>query len=175
MIDNVIIGCEYAVREPIVAQELPYVLSRIEFGAFCGQRQEGDIGGNVELVGHVPAGLIEQEHGVLSGRDVSCDLGKVKVHRVGVALGQDQSGSFAVFRRDGAEDVGRSGALVLGGIGTRPAFRPPPRDLVLLTDTRLVCEPDLYIARVDAFFPGDFLQTCGEVFLNSSMAPSRCA
>jgi hypothetical protein len=114
MIDDIVVGFEYSVGEPIIAQELPYVLSGIEFGAFCGQRQDRDVGGNVELVGHMSVRLIEQEHGMFSGRDMSCDLGKVKVHRIGIALGQDQSGSLAVFRRDRAEDVGRSRSLVLG-------------------------------------------------------------
>lgn len=110
-----------------------------------------------------------------AGRHIPRNLGKVEVHRIGVAFGQDKSGSLSVLRRDGAEDVGRGGALIPWGGGTRSAFRPPTGDLVLLSDARFIREPDFYVVRIDAFFPGDFLQACGEVFLNSSMAPSRWA
>lgn len=123
----------------------------------------------------MPTGLIEQDHGMRTGCNIPRNLGKVEVHRIGVAFGQDESGSFSVLRRDGAEDVGRGGALIPWGGGTRSAFCPSTGDLVLLTDARFIREPDFYVARIDAFFPGDFLQACGEVFLNSSMAPSRCA
>ena len=34
MIDDVVIGLEDAVGEPVVAHELPYVLDRIELGRF---------------------------------------------------------------------------------------------------------------------------------------------
>ena len=175
MIDDVVVGFEHAVGEPIVAQELPDVLGRIEFRAFGRQRHDRDVGGNVELVGHMPAGLIEQQHGMRAGGDVFGDFGEMQVHRIGVALGQDEGRALAVLRRDRAEDIGRGGALILRRGRTRSAFRPSPGDLVLLADTRLVREPDFYVARIDALFPRDFLQACGEVFLNSSIAPSRCA
>jgi len=41
---------------------------RVEFGRLRRQRHQGDVGGNVELVGEVPAGLIEQENGMGSRR-----------------------------------------------------------------------------------------------------------
>src|SRR5271165_2720312 len=150
--NDVVVAFEHAVGEPVVAQELPDVLGRVEFGAFGRQRQYGDVFGNVELGGRVPAGLIEHQHGVGTGR-----------------------GALAVLGRDRAEDVSRGGALVLGRGGARAAFRPAPRDLVLLADARLVTEPYLYVARRDAFFAGDLLQAGREAFLKSSIAPSRCA
>ena len=46
MVDDIVVGYEYAVRQPVVAHELPDVLDRVELGPFGRQRHEGDIGGN---------------------------------------------------------------------------------------------------------------------------------
>jgi hypothetical protein len=175
MVDDVVIGFEHAVGEPVVAQELPDILGWIEFRAFGRQGHDGDVGGKVELVRHMPAGLIEEQHGVRAGGDVFGDFGEMQVHRIGVAFGQDEGRALAVLGRDRAENIGRGGALILGRGRPRAAFRPAPGELVLLANARLVGEPDFYVARVDSLFPRDFFQACGENFLNSSIAPSRCA
>ena len=97
MVDDVVVGFEHAVGEPVVAQELPDVFGRIEFGTFRRQRQNGDVRGNVELVGHVPAGLVDHQHGMGAGRDMPGDFRQMQVHRVGVAFGQDERGALAVL------------------------------------------------------------------------------
>ena len=112
MVDDVCVGCEDAVREPVVAHELPDVFDRVKLGAFRRQGDEGDGGGYGEMFRHVPSGLIEEEHGVAAGGDLLGDLGEMQAHRLGVAGWQDEGGTLAVFRADGAEDVGRGGALV---------------------------------------------------------------
>ena len=86
----------------------------------------------------MPAGLINQEHGVSAGRDGCGDLCEVQVHRLGVAGGQDQGCTLALFRADGAEDVGGSGALVTGCTWASAALRPAAGDLVLLADASLI-------------------------------------
>lgn len=103
------------------------------------------------------------------------DLHEMQVHRLGIAGGQDQSCTLALFRADGTEDVGRSSSLITGRTGTRAAFRPAAGNLVLLTDTRLVREPDLYLVAVERFVTDDCIQTDGETFLKSSITPSACA
>ena len=60
------------------------------------------------------------------------------LHGLGVAAGQDEGCPDAALGTDGAEDIGRLGALVLGGPGPGAAFRPAPGDLVLLADPRFV-------------------------------------
>ena len=45
------VGAEDAVGEPVVADELPDILDRIEFGAFGRQRDERDVRRHDELVG----------------------------------------------------------------------------------------------------------------------------
>ena len=46
MVDEIIVGFEDAVREPIVAHELPDVFHRVELGAFRRQGDDGDVGRN---------------------------------------------------------------------------------------------------------------------------------
>ena len=46
VIDDIVVGFEDAVREPVVAHILPDIFDRIELRAFRRQRDNGDIGGN---------------------------------------------------------------------------------------------------------------------------------
>ena len=56
--DDVVVGAEHAVGQPVVAQELPDVFGGIELGAFGRQGQSGDVFGDFELGGHVTFGEI---------------------------------------------------------------------------------------------------------------------
>jgi len=123
----------------------------------------------------MPAGLIDDQRSVSAGRDLGGDFGQMEVHRLGVAARHDERRALAVLGADRAEDIGRGGSLVLRGARARAAFGPAARDLVLLADTRLVGEPDLYGATIDAGFAPDLLQARGETFLKSSIAPAACA
>src|SRR5262245_19424476 len=55
MVDEIVVGFEDAVREPVVAHKLPDVFDRIELGAFWRQRNDGDICGHEETGRQVPA------------------------------------------------------------------------------------------------------------------------
>ncbi len=112
MIDDGFGAVEHAIGEPVVAHELPDVFLRVEFGTLCRQGDDGDVVGHGELCGEMPAGPVEQERRMTSGCDVGRDRGQVQVHRRGVAFGQDEPGRLALLGTDGAEDIGRSGALV---------------------------------------------------------------
>jgi hypothetical protein len=163
MIEYLFVGFEDPVRQPIVTHELPDVLDRIELGTFRWQRDERDVGRYDEAAREMPAGLIEDQHGMGARRDLHGDFGEVQVHRLGVAVGQDERCAFAVLRADGAENIGRGGALIGGGRGPRSTLCPAPGDFVLLADTRFVGEPDLYALRRDVFFARDFIQARGKV------------
>ena len=101
------------------------------------------LGGTVSLPVVVPSGLIEDEHGVGSQRYLGRDFVEMPLHGLGVAARQDEGGADAAFGTDGAKDIGRLGALVLGGPGPGAAFRPAPGDPVLLADPRFVLPPEL--------------------------------
>ena len=68
MVDELIVGSEDAVGEPIVAEELPDVFDRVELGAFRRQRNDGDVCRHDKTGRQVPTGLIDQEDGVVVGR-----------------------------------------------------------------------------------------------------------
>src|SRR5665213_1713174 len=99
-----------------------------------------------------------------TGRDDRGDLREVQVHRLGIAGRQDQGRALILLWADGAKDVGRGGALITWSAGTGAAFCPPAGDLVLLTDTSLVREPDFYLVAVDRLLARDCVHTRGEVF-----------
>jgi hypothetical protein len=175
MADDVVVGCEHAVRQPVVAHELPEVFDRVELRAFGRQRHDRDAGRHDEPVRHVPACLIHQQHGMGARRDLGGDFGEMQGHRMKIAAGHDEGRALAFPGADRAEDVGRSRALIVGCRGPRAAFCPAPRDLVLLSDARFVLPPNLYRGWIDALFKRDRVQAGGEVFLKSSRAPSACA
>ena len=54
--------------------------------------------------------------------DLRRDFVEMPLHGLGVAAGQDEAGADAAGGTDGAEDVGRFGALVLGALGRLPRF-----------------------------------------------------
>src|SRR6185437_3121045 len=79
VIDDVVIGLEDAVGEPVVADELPDVFDRVELGRLRRQRHQGDIVGDDELGRKVPAGVIER---VRHGESYSPRLGNPYVSLV---------------------------------------------------------------------------------------------
>ena len=77
---------------------------------------------------------------------------------------------FGTYR---TKQIGRLGALIMSGSGTRALLGPAIGQLVLLTDPRLVLEPDLYrFARRE--LGADFRHAYGKVFLNAAMASGSC-
>jgi hypothetical protein len=87
MVDEIVVGFEDAVGEPVVAHELPDVFYRVEFGGFRRQGDNGDVGRHDEARRHVPARLIDQEHSVDAGRDGLGDLDEMQVHRLDITGG----------------------------------------------------------------------------------------
>jgi hypothetical protein len=172
VVDEIVVGFEDAVREPVVAHELPDVFDRVEFRAFWRQRNDGDVGRHDEAGRQVPASLIDQKDGMGSGCDCFGDLCKMQVHRLAVAGRQDQGCALALLGADRPEDVGGSGTLVARCAGAGTTLGPAASDFVLLADAGLVGKPDFYRVAVDALLARDRLQTGRETFLKSSIAPT---
>ena len=175
MVEQVLVGREDAVGEPVVAHELPDILDGVQLRALGRQGYEGDVGRDDEVVGHVPSGLIEEKNSMPARCDFGGNLGQMQVHRLGVAGRQDEGCSFSFRGTDGPEDVGRGGALVAWGCRSRAPPGPSPGDLVLLADAGLIGEPDLYLVKGNALVACDLVQARREGFLKSSMAPRACA
>lgn len=134
VIDDVVVGRDDPVQQPVVAHELPDVLDRVELRALGWQRDNADIGGHLELADRVPSGLIHQDDRMGARCDGERDLGEVQRYGFGVAEGQDEPGPLTMVRADRAEDVGRFRPLILRSRGPGPTSRPAPSDLVLLPD-----------------------------------------
>src|ERR1700730_1157452 len=81
------LGFEDAVREPIVAHELPDVLDRIELGRFRWQRQERDVVWDGKPLRDMPSRLIKKKNGVRAGRDCKRDFLQMQGHGLAVAGG----------------------------------------------------------------------------------------
>jgi hypothetical protein len=54
----------------------------------------------------MPAGLVDEQNGVVSRSDFRRDLGEVQVHRPGIASWQDERSTLALLRADRAKDIG---------------------------------------------------------------------
>src|ERR1700680_3119860 len=169
MIDDVVGGCEHAVGEPVVAQELPGVFGRVQLGRFRRQQHDADIVGHAELIGGVPSGLIDEQDGMGVVSDRLGYLGEVQVHRRDVAERKDQPRRLALRRADRTEDIGRLGPLIVRGDRPRAAQCPAPGDLVLLADPGLVPEPDLYLL-TRRLVARDLRHNGGELFLKTAAA-----
>src|SRR6516165_11656899 len=78
----------------MAAQIVPNPLDRIELRAVRRQLQQRDIGGYHETLAAVPAGTIEDHHGMGIGRDLAADLAEMMVHGGGIADRHDQRRRF---------------------------------------------------------------------------------
>ncbi len=173
-IEDIVVALEDTVREPVVAQEPPDVLGRVEFGRAGRECRQGDIAGDLEDRGGLPSRPVEHDDGMGAGFDGEGDLFEMGVQRVCVGVGHDDPARLAFLRAYGGEDAGRGRSPVPGRGGARAAFRPSPGDLVLPPDAGLVPPPDFDLDTV--IDPGAYLpQAFGEVFLNVAGAASSRA
>jgi hypothetical protein len=147
---------------------LPDVLDRVQLRRHRRQEDQRDVPRHLELAGGVPAGAVEQQDSVGSPGHVSTDLVEMKLHRLGIGIGQDKRRSDAAGRTDCPEEIGIPVALV----GRLPwpcaTPRPLPNDTVLLTDPGFILKPNLdafALWKIGKMRP----QRAREVFLNSSM------
>ena len=108
-----------------------------------------------------------------AGGHCCSDLIEMKLHSFGVAEGQNEGSTGSVFGANRTEQIGRLGALIMSGSGTRALPGPTIGKLVLLADPHLVLEPDLY-RRARRELGADFRNAVGKVFLNASMASGSC-
>ncbi len=172
MVDDVVVGGEDAVGEPVVAHELPNILNRVQLGAFGWQGDDADVAGYDELAGRMPSRLIHQHDRVSAGGDHERDLGQMQGHRFGIAKRKYQPRALAMFGADRAKDIDRFRPLILRGRWPGSAPCPASRDLVLLADPRLILEPYFY-GRTLREGCSDFCQFgCEAPFLNASSAYS---
>src|SRR6267378_4974097 len=91
----------------------------------------------------VPAGTIEDHHGMGISGDLAADLAEMMVHRGGIADRHDQRRRFALRRADRTKQIGRGKAEVLRRDWPTAGLPPHPGQGVFLADASLVLKPHL--------------------------------
>ena len=172
-VDDVVVGLEDTVGEPILAQILPDVLDRVELRRARGQPNRRDVGRHSQLGRRVPAGAVEDENGLRVGSNLGRDLVEIELHHLSVGEGQRQRCALAPSGADRAEEIGVLIALIGGLAGPRSAPRRLPDKAVLLADARFVLEPD-FDRRSFGQVPQMRAQNLGEVFLKAATIRSSC-
>ena len=73
VIENVRVGREDPVGDPVLPHVLPDVLDWVQLGRFRRQRHQGDVGRHLQLARDVPASLVEQQHRMAPGA-TACEI-----------------------------------------------------------------------------------------------------
>lgn len=84
VIDDIVVGFEDPVGQPVIAHELPDVFDGVQFRRFRWQRRQRDIVWNFQSL---PSGLIDDKDRVGCGRNSGGDILEMQVHGFGVASG----------------------------------------------------------------------------------------
>ena len=104
--DDCVVVVVEAVGEFVLAQILPDVLDRVEFGSVGGQEQKRDVARDFELITGVPPGPVENDDGMSIRGDLIGDLSKMGIECNAVGVGHDESGTDGAFGTNRAEDIG---------------------------------------------------------------------
>ena len=91
----------------------------------------------------MPPGSIHENDSVSAFGDVAADLVEVHLHGLGVGLRQDEGGTDAAARADGAKEIGILVALIGRQARTGAGLGPDARSAILLPDPGFVLKPDL--------------------------------
>jgi len=172
-VDHRLVGLEDPVGKPVLPHVLPDVFRRVHLWRSGRQEDQGDVSGNGQVSGRMPAGPVEQEDRVCAAPDIAADLVEMMLHGLGVGMRHHQGRAGASRRTDGAEQIGALIALIGGQAGARTLPCPDPRSSVLLADAAFVLEPDFHL--LAPWQPSKMgVQRDGEVFLNMSMTRASC-
>ena len=69
VVEDVWVGGEDPVRQPVLAHELPDVLDRVQLGRLGWERHKGDVGRDHQPARLMPTGSVHKNEGVGARRD----------------------------------------------------------------------------------------------------------
>jgi len=170
-VDDIVVAFEDCDCEFVAAQIFPDIFDRVEFGCVGRQRHECDVVRDGEVFGDVITCAVEHEGGMGARGDLPADLGQMQRHDLGVGGWDDEGRRGAALWTDGAEDIGPFVALIARRTGPCASFGPDAGQCALLTNARLVLEPD-FDGLVFGVVGEPCRDHCGEVFLKASCAAS---
>ena len=171
LVDDIVVALEDCDREFVAAQIFPDIFDRVEFGCVGRQRHECDVVRDGEVFGDVITRAVEHEGGMGAWGDLPADLIQMQRHGLGVGGWDDKGRGSAALRTDCTEDVGPFVALIARRTGPCASFGPDAGQCALLTNARLVLEPD-FDGLVFGVVGEPCHDRCGEVFLKASCAAS---
>lgn len=139
---EVVIVLVASVRPVVTSQVMPEILDGVEFRRVWRQRDQGDVGWDLESLGGMVAGLVPNQDGVNVGSQFVGELLKEVIDDGGVQMWRQQS--------DALTSVGANRSQYIKIVVLRLSHRPWPRALFgphagqrsLLTEARFILEPD---------------------------------
>lgn len=173
-VDDGGVTLEDTVAEVVLAQELPDVLHRVQFGRIGRRMKEADVFWDPQLAACLmPSGSVKEQDGVTAGRHLAADLLEMQVHRFGIGIRQDQSRADIATRTDSAEYVGPLTTLVARRGRAAAALGPNAGQRALLANPGFILPPkfDRFFARM---LGDDGFDQIGKVFLCVSCAAGSC-
>ena len=96
---------EDAVAQIVTLEVGPDTFDGVEFGTVGRQVEQGDVFGNLEPLGHMPARLVHHQYDVLVGTGLSADEREVRVHVVGIDCWREHGRRIAGCGVHGGEQV----------------------------------------------------------------------
>src|ERR671939_583113 len=158
----------------VLTNILPHILHRVQFGAVGWQAQQRQVLWNPQPLGRVPAGSVHDQRAMRSRANMTADLLQVTAHRRLVGKGLHQADPDGPRRADGPEQIRPGVTPVARRTRARAPLGPEPCQPALLTNPRLILEPDLERLAGRVFRQGRAYQG-REVFLNASWAAGSLA
>ena len=141
-VDDGGVALEDTVAEVVLAQELPDVLHRVQFGRIGRRMKKAYVFWDPQLAARLmPSGSIKEQDGVTALRHLAADLLEMQVHRVGIGIRQDQGRADIAARTDSAEYIGPLTALVARRGRTAAALGPDAGQRALLANAGFILPP----------------------------------
>jgi hypothetical protein len=119
------------------------MFSAVEFRTCGRQRHHGEVFWDLELARGVPAGLVENDHGVCAGRDGMAYLFEVFAHGRSVGIRHDDRDTGVAAWANCAEQIGVLITLIFWLPWSGALLRPLVDERVLLSDPHFILEPHL--------------------------------
>jgi hypothetical protein len=131
-------------RSRILPSAKPSVQRRFSAKRSNGWRKHhGEVFRDLEFARGVPAGLVENDHGVRAGCNRTAYLFEVFAHRRRVGIRHDDGDPGVATGADGAEQIGILITLIFWLPRTRTLLGPLVDERVLLPDPHFILEPHL--------------------------------
>ena len=157
-----------SVGPAVTAEVVPQVLDAIEFRGVRRQRDQGDVGGHLQIVSAMESGSVPDQGGVNIGSQRAGELVEKLVDDRRVEHGRENGLGLTGLRAGGPDEPD---VFVFGlphGGRPRATLGPPARQCPLLTEAALILEEgdDLLVGMLGL----DASQFFGDFFLKTATA-----